>query len=159
MIDILVVVHDDSAIKDYDGHMSGVHYTPRGECLDAGGTPGRFYYSKTVDGVRTHQVHVCRVGYFQIAELLLFPRYLREHGDVSDAYARLKLAAIAEGDVDTPGYMARKHDWIRSTVREAPCSPRSLQSPSSLSLITSRPSRARPSLVDNEALPLLLPGR
>ena len=118
-----------------------------------------FYYSKTVDGVRTHQVHVCRVGYFQIAELLLFPRYLREHGDVSDAYARLKLAAIAEGDVDTPRYMARKHDWIRSTVREAPCSPRSLQSPSSLSLITSRPSRARPSLVANEALPLLLPSR
>ena len=31
----------------------------------------------------------------------------------------LKLAALAEGDVDTPRYMARKHDWIRSTVREA----------------------------------------
>ena len=119
VIDILVVVHDDSAITDYDGRMSGLHYTPRGECLDAGGTPGRFYYSKTVDGVRTHQVHVCRVGHFEIAEKLLFPRYLREHGDVADAYARLKLAAISQGDVDTPRYMARKHDWIRSTVREA----------------------------------------
>ena len=119
IIDILVVVHDDSNIADYDGGMSELLYTPRWECLDAGGTPGRFYYSKTVDGVRTHQVHVCVLGHFKIAELLSFPQYLREHDDVADAYGRLKLAAVAEGDFDTTRYMVRKHDWIRSTVREA----------------------------------------
>ena len=119
VIDILVVVHDDSTVADYDGRMSELLYTPRGECLDAGGTPGRFYYSKTVDGVRTHQVHVCALGHFQIVELLSFPQYLREHEDIADTYGRLKLAAISEGDADTPRYMARKNDWIRSTVRAA----------------------------------------
>lgn len=119
IIDILLVVHDDTTIADYDGGMSELLYTPRGECLDAGGTPGRFCYSKTVDGVRTHQVHVCALGHFQIAELLLFPEYLREHDDVADIYGHLKLAAVSEGDFDTTRYMARKHDWIRSTVREA----------------------------------------
>ena len=74
VIDILVVVDDDATVADYDGRMSELLYTPRGECLDAGGTPGRFYYSKTVKGVRTHH---------------------------------------------TPRYMARKHDWIRSTVPAA----------------------------------------
>lgn len=56
---------------------------------------------------------------FQIAELLSFPQYLREHDDAADTYGRLKLAAVAEGDFHTTRYMARKHDWIRSTVREA----------------------------------------
>jgi len=119
VIDILVVVHPDTAIADHDREMAELLYTPRGECLDAGGTPGRFYYSRTIDGVRTHQVHVCAKGHFQIAELLLFPRYLREHPEVADAYERLKGSAIAEGATDTTRYMAGKHDWIRSTVREA----------------------------------------
>lgn len=115
VVDILVVVRPGTDIVDYDGEMAELLYTPRGECLEAGGTPGRFYYSRTIDGVRTHQVHVCAEGHSQIEELLLFPRYLREHPEVADAYGRLKVSAIAEGATDTALYMAGKHDWIRST--------------------------------------------
>ena len=119
VIDILVVVRDDASLPDFDAGMRALRYTPRGECLDAGGTPGRFYYSRTVDGVRTHQVHVCRVGHFQIQELLRFVQYLREHDDVADAYALLKRKAARASEFDTAGYIALKHEWIRATVREA----------------------------------------
>ena len=67
---------------------------------------GSVLLQQTVKGVRTHQVHVCALGHFQIAELLSFPQYLREHEDVADTYGRLKLAAILEGDADTPRYIA-----------------------------------------------------
>lgn len=119
IIDILVVVDDDSHLDRLDPDMIQRGYTPRGECLDAGGTPGRFYYSRTVNGQRTHQVHVCRAGHPQIRELLLFARYLREHADVAAEYGALKVAAIADGNVDTAAYMEKKHDWIRTTTRIA----------------------------------------
>ena len=119
VIDILVVVRDDSGLSDFDEGMIGLGYTPRGECLDAGGTPGRFYYSKTVDGIRTHQVHVCAAGHFEIDETLRFTQYLRERHEVADAYGRLKLKAATECDFDNAAYMALKHDWVRDTVREA----------------------------------------
>lgn len=119
VIDILIVVSDDSELVRYDPGMIALGYLPRGECLDAGGTPGRFYYSRTVAGTRTHQVHVCRAGHPQIRELLHFARYLREHPAVAQEYGALKMAAIQGGASGTVGYMARKHDWIRSVTRTA----------------------------------------
>src|SRR5688500_12395500 len=49
VIDILIVISDDSNLSDLNPAMIELGYTPRGECLDAGGTPGRFYYSKNTE--------------------------------------------------------------------------------------------------------------
>jgi len=58
IIDILVVLTATETIDRFSGAMEGLGYRVRGECLDAviPGTPGRFYFSKDNDGVRTYHV-------------------------------------------------------------------------------------------------------
>lgn len=119
VIDILVVLNDTDDMDRFSLGMERLGYRVRGECLDAGGTPGRFYFSKPALGARTHHVHVCQKGHFQIPELVLFPRYLAEVPEVAAEYAELKRVALAEAAHDNVGYMARKHDWIRAAVRDA----------------------------------------
>lgn len=119
VIDILVVLDDTTEMGRFDDGMTALGYRIRGECLDTGGTPGRFYFSKPVEGERTHHVHVCAEGHFQIPELVLFPQYLAEHPTVAAEYAELKLSAMAESSHDNRGYMARKHDWVRAAIRDA----------------------------------------
>src|ERR1700730_1274576 len=64
IIDILVVIKHIKTIETFNAPMQQLGYGPRGECLDnpIPGTPGRFYFSKDTDWVRTHQVHVCQEG-------------------------------------------------------------------------------------------------
>lgn len=119
VIDILVVLDDATDMGGFDRGMTDLGYRVRGECLDAGGTPGRFYFSKPVHGERTHHVHVCAEGHFQIVEMVLFPRYLAERPEVAAEYTRLKRRALAESSHESLGYTAVKHDWIRTTVRDA----------------------------------------
>ena len=119
VIDLLIVVMDDSHLSVFDLAMIALGYTPRGECLDAGGTPGRYYYSKNTDGIRTHQVHICKAGHFQIAEILAFRRYLREHPETASAYERLKVKAATENRYDIVGYMKMKDAFIKSITQKA----------------------------------------
>ncbi len=119
VIDILAVLDETTEVGRFDDDMRALGYRPRGECLDAGGTAGRFYYCKPAVGPRTHHAHVCAEGHFQIPELLHFPEYLRAKPEVADEYARLKSSALAEGGQDNIEYMARKHAWIRATIRDA----------------------------------------
>lgn len=119
VIDILVVVDDTTEMGRFDVGMAALGYRIRGECLDAGGTPGRFYFSRPAEGERTHHVHVCAEGHFQIPELVLFPQYLAERPKVAAEYARLKLSAVADSSHDNRGYMAKKQEWVRATVRDA----------------------------------------
>ena len=118
-IDILVVVRSISDVLDYDSEMIDLGYRPRGECLDAGGTAGRFYYCKEIDGVRSHHVHVCPSGHWQIAELLAFPAYLRAHPVEARAYGELKQAALLDGGSDNSNYMAVKAAWLRPKIDAA----------------------------------------
>lgn len=118
-IDILIVLDDTEGVERFDPAMEALGYRVRGECLDAGGTPGRFYYSKPTEGKRTHHVHLCTAGHFQIPEMILFPEYLRRHPEIAAEYGRLKLRAVEEGADRSVPYMERKHEWIRSAIRDA----------------------------------------
>lgn len=80
-IDILIAVNDDTVLPEYDKQMINLGYRPRGECLDQGGIPGKYYYSKDADNVRTHKVHICRKGHKEIMRMLLFVKYLNEHSN------------------------------------------------------------------------------
>ena len=118
-IDILVVVGDTSDVVKYDPAMIEIGYRPRGECLDAGGVAGRFYYCKEVGGVRSHHAHVCQSGHWQISELLAFPAYLRAHPSEARAYGEMKRAALLVGDSDNAEYMAAKSRWLRPRIEVA----------------------------------------
>ena len=119
VIDILIVAKDDSTLGRYDNEMISLGYTPRGECLDAGGTPGRFYYSKNTGGQRTHQVHICRTGHFQVAEMVAFPRFLRADPEAAAAYAAAKEEAARQNRNDIAGYIKAKSAFIRASMRKA----------------------------------------
>lgn len=119
VIDILIQISDDSRLSAFDPALVELGYAPRGECLDAGGTPGRFYYSKNSEGLRSHQLHVCQTGHCEIASMLAFPRYLRHNPAVRDQYQALKQRAAAANRGDIVGYIAAKHDFVRATTARA----------------------------------------
>ena len=70
IIDILVILDHTDDINSFDRAMEDVGYRVRGECLDATipGTPGRFYFTKETNGVRSHHVHVYAKGHWEIPD-------------------------------------------------------------------------------------------
>ena len=93
----------------------------RGECLDAPipGTPGRFYFTKETNGVRSHHVHVYAKGHWEISYKLAFRDYLRAHRRVAAAYGELKRRLAAQYRFDNIGYMQAKDGFVKSTLLEA----------------------------------------
>ncbi|HKN84309.1 MAG TPA: GrpB family protein [Pyrinomonadaceae bacterium] len=121
IIDILVVLDNTNDINSFDRAMEDVGYRVRGECLDAliPGTPGRFYFTKETNGVRSHHVHVYAKGHWEILDKLAFRDYLRAHSSKAAAYGELKRRIAAQYRYDNIGYMHAKDDFVKSTVLEA----------------------------------------
>ena len=121
IIDVLIVLDSTDDLTIFSRAMEALGYRVRGECLEAEipGTPGRFYFSKDHGDVRTHQVHVCRVGHPQVSDLLAFRDYLRAHPLRARAYEAVKRqAATAHRDTIT-GYMRHKAAFLTETIRAA----------------------------------------
>lgn len=89
-IDILLVVKTDSNISKYNHAIEELGYDVRGECLENGGTAGRFYYSKDIKNKRTHKLHICQIGHEEILAKLIFVKYLKNHKEEAREYGRLK---------------------------------------------------------------------
>jgi GrpB-like predicted nucleotidyltransferase (UPF0157 family) len=119
VIDTLVVIKDILRIHDFDSRMIAVGYRPRGECLDAFGTPGRFYFSKDTDGIRTHQAHVMEKGHFDIKRKLDFRDYLRAHPDEAETYGTLKERLAAENTQGVAEYIEGKDGFVKAIIAKA----------------------------------------
>jgi GrpB-like predicted nucleotidyltransferase (UPF0157 family) len=119
VIDIMVVIRDIRSIANFDPGMIGLGYRVRGECLDDLGTPGRFYYSKDIDGVRTHQAHVMQIGHREIAEKLAFRDYLRAHPHEAAAYANLKRRLAATNTQGIVEYIQGKDAFVKALTQRA----------------------------------------
>ena len=121
IIDVLVVLDDTSDIDLFSPAMERLGYRVRGECLDAEipGTPGRFYFTKETNGVRSHHAHVCAKGHQEIFDKLAFRNYLRANTDVANAYESLKRRAASDHRFDNIGYMLAKDDFVKTTLVDA----------------------------------------
>jgi len=121
IIDILVVLDHTDDINSFDRAMEGLGYRVRGECLDATipGTPGRFYFTKETNGVRSHHVHVYAKGHWEIADKLAFRDYLRAHTSKAAEYGELKRRSAAEYRFDNIAYMRAKDGFVKTTLLEA----------------------------------------
>lgn len=121
IIDILVILDHTDDINSFDRAMEDVGYRVRGECLDATipGTPGRFYFTKETNGVRSHHVHVYAKGHWEIPDKLAFRDYLRANSDKATAYGELKRRIAAQYRFDNIGYMRAKDGFVKSTLLEA----------------------------------------
>ena len=121
VIDILVVLDNTDDINSFDRGMEDIGYRVRGECVDAPipGTPGRFYFTKVTNGVRSHHVHVCAKGHPEIFDKLAFRDYLRAHSSKAAAYGKLKRRIAAQYRFDNMVYMHAKDGFVKATLDEA----------------------------------------
>ena len=121
IIDILVILDNTDDINQFDRAMGDAGYRVRGECLDATipGTPGRFYFTKETNGVRSYHVHVYAKDHWEIPDKLAFRDYLRAHSDKAAAYGELKRRIAAQHRLDNIGYMRAKDGFVKSTLNEA----------------------------------------
>lgn len=120
-IDILIVVKDDSILSKYNRAIEELGYRVRGECLENGGTPGRFYYSKDVANKRTHKLHVCQIGHTEILSKLFFVKYLNEHQSVAKEYAEIKtnLSMRYNYGRNIGRYLSGKSEFIMNILHKA----------------------------------------
>lgn len=119
IIDIMVVIKDIAKVHDFDAGIIALGYLSRGECLDAFGTAGRFYFSKDREGVRTHQVHVMEEGHFDIEQKLNFRDYLRAHPSQAEAYGFLKEKLVAENTRGIAEYIEGKNAFVEEVIAES----------------------------------------
>lgn len=121
VIDILIEIKEIAKIDLFNDGMIALGYRPRGECLDAvvPGTPGRFYFSKETDGLRSHHVHVSERGHFQIQDLLNFRDYLRAHKKEALRYSELKHKLAGKFRNNNIAYIHGKNNFIRAAIFRA----------------------------------------
>lgn len=121
VIDILIEIKDINKIESFSEQMIGLGYQPRGECLDNAvpGIAGRFYFSKDTDELRSHQVHVCQEGHFDIRDKLLFRDYMKSHPMEAMEYSILKEKVAREFRYDIVGYIRGKDKFIKQVIAKA----------------------------------------
>ena len=115
VIDILVDVANLEQIDAQNSAMISMGYEVMGEF----GIPGRRYFRKDIEGVRTFQVHAFQVGSDEIVRHLSFRDYLTEHPDEAQAYSDLKVSLIAQYDGNPDDYMDGKDEFIKEIERKA----------------------------------------
>lgn len=115
IIDTLAVVKDIGLIHTFDDPLVRLGYRVRGEC----GVPGRFYFSKDAGSVRTHQLHVCKSGHHEHANMPAFRDFLRVHSDVAAEYAQLKERVAENNRYDIAGYIKGKDEFIGTVIARA----------------------------------------
>lgn len=118
IIDILAIVIATSDITSFYSDMHHFGYDCRGECLDAPipGTPGRYYFSKDLNGLRYSHVHVCHLGHRQIQEFLALRDFLRAHPIVAKEYGDLKSNLAQRFPDDNYQYMTGKNEFVKQLI-------------------------------------------
>ncbi|WP_226376373.1 GrpB family protein [Pantoea stewartii] len=114
IIDILleVITHDSS---DITSALCASGYQARGE----NGMPGRRYYTKGLQGRRTHHVHAFIQGSPDIIRHLAFRDYLRKYPDIRDSYAVVKYAAQRDCRGESNVYCELKKAFVQAHQQRA----------------------------------------
>ena len=115
VIDILPVVKDIAAVDALNPQMEVLGYQPKGEY----GIPGRRFFMKDIDGVRSHHVHAFQQGDSEIERHLNFAAYLRAHPEEAQEYSQLKIELAQQFPHDIDGYCDGKDALIRGLDEKA----------------------------------------
>jgi GrpB-like predicted nucleotidyltransferase (UPF0157 family) len=78
--------------------------------------PDRRYFRKTVDGVRTHQIHMVEINSDFWKRHLRFRDHLRLHSEARHDYAALKKVLAKKFEDDREGYTNAKTDFIEGIL-------------------------------------------
>lgn len=114
-IDLLVEVSEHRNDSGIDDFMRSCGYV-RGQDL----SPGHHFYRRNVGGVRTHKVHVCISGHWQIARMIGFRDLLRRDAGVRQHYEDLKLRLEADNQDGIGEYLEKKAVFIEASMGPKP---------------------------------------
>ena len=113
-IDLLVVVEQVSMADAWEVGLSVLGYRRGGDL-----SPGHLFFKRDVSGVRTHKIHVCRVGHREIDRMVRFRDCLRAHPQVRDEYQALKLRLERENTLGIREYLDAKAPFIEDVLARA----------------------------------------
>ncbi|MEO0623316.1 MAG: GrpB family protein [Pseudomonadota bacterium] len=112
-IDILAVVSDVAAMPAWERALGPQGYLRGGDLSD-----GHAYFRRNVAGVRTHKLHLCRAGHWQVARMLAFRDVLRRHPEARGRYSAAKRAIAARPEGGIADYLAAKAPVIDALMAE-----------------------------------------
>ena len=115
IVDVMPVVKNINVIDDFNEKMRQKGYLPRGEY----GLPGRRYFIKGTERVRTHHIHIYQKGHPDINRHLAFRDYLYVFPDKAKEYQTLKLRLVEKNQGDKNAYINGKNEFIKKIEREA----------------------------------------
>ena len=108
-IDMLPVVRDLVTLDGHTSVLENAGYRAWGEY----GLPRRRFYTRDVDGYRTHNIHFWQEQDQEIERHLAFCAYLRAHPAARSEYEALKREVYARHPADVEAYCDSKNAWIK----------------------------------------------
>lgn len=115
IIDILVIVRNINAIDAMTPELEALGYHAVGEY----GIPGRRFFYKGTDEVRSHHLHIYQTGNPHILRHLVFRDYLRTHPEPARTYAHLKEDLARQFPEDMEQYIAGKNSFVKEQEKIA----------------------------------------
>jgi GrpB-like predicted nucleotidyltransferase (UPF0157 family) len=113
VIDLMAGTADLGIVAGHEGGLLGAGYRPHDT-----GMPGRLFYSRDRDGIRTHHLHVVPADTLATRNELMLRDYLRAHPADADRYAALK-RSLAAGSLPGEGYTRAKTELIQELTDHA----------------------------------------
>lgn len=110
ILDFVVVAHDIHQLEEEEQTFQKLGYTAKGER----GIPGRRFYSKDTDGIRSHHLHAFQEGHSEIKRHLIFRDYLRTHPEAALKYEQLKERLAKRFPRQSGSYTEAKSEFIMS---------------------------------------------
>ncbi|MGZ3781262.1 MAG: GrpB family protein [Pseudobdellovibrionaceae bacterium] len=115
-IDILVELKSDCDFQSYFSLLKQLGYRYRD---DAPFSFGHWYFSKDIEGRRTHKLHLCSCDHRTVKEQIMFRDYLIKNPARAAAYGELKLKLAASNPSSMLEYLAGKTPFVLETLRLA----------------------------------------
>jgi GrpB-like predicted nucleotidyltransferase (UPF0157 family) len=115
VIDLVIAIDNINIVESYNRGMSTLGYVAVGEF----GIPGRRFFRRDVNGERTHNVHIFQYDHPEIARMIAFRDYLRDHPDEAKQYELLKEDLARQFPYDTTIYARGKSSYVEGVIRKA----------------------------------------
>ena len=115
IIDMLLEVADIEQVDGLNEVLAAAGYVAYGEF----GLAGRRYFPRTINGRRSHNLHIYQYDNPAIVRHLAFRDYMIAHPDEAQVYSELKASLAAQFRYDFEAYMDGKDAYIKEMEQRA----------------------------------------
>ncbi|MCA9995323.1 MAG: GrpB family protein [Anaerolineales bacterium] len=115
IIDMLLEVADIEQVDGLNEVLAAAGYVAYGEF----GLAGRRYFPRTINGRRSHNLHIYQHDNPAIVRHLAFRDYMIAHPDEAQVYSELKASLAAQFQHDFEAYMDGKNVYIKEMEQRA----------------------------------------